>query len=97
MLKLAQFLSYKDITVLVGNIEGPYGWSLHVCLAPAGGPKGAQTQQAQTWRPDLGDALYGQVWSHMVPYGPVWSRMIPFGPVWSPFVPYGPLWSNIVP
>ena len=36
MLKLAQFLSYKDITVLVGNIEGPYGWSLHVCLAPAG-------------------------------------------------------------
>ena len=39
MLKLAQFLSYKDITVLVGNIEGPYGWSLHVCLAPAGGPK----------------------------------------------------------
>ena len=39
MLKLAQFLSYKDITVLVGNIEGPYGWLLHVCLAPAGGPK----------------------------------------------------------
>ena len=39
MLKLAQFLIYKNNKVQVGNIEGAYGWSPYVCLAPAGGPK----------------------------------------------------------
>ena len=45
MLKLAQFFTYRNITVQVINIEGPYGSSPYVCLAPAGGHKARDGHQ----------------------------------------------------